>query len=101
MSFNSTDLNAIAQTNWHWIEEMGWHDGKTVLEALALVCSEVGEAINECRGPEPTEKFRLELADIILRTGDLAYSLNIDLGQACIDKININRVNGNYKNRVN
>lgn len=28
------------------VERMGWHN-KTVLEALALIASEVGEAVNE------------------------------------------------------
>lgn len=57
--------------HYDWIERMCWHNN-TVLEALALIASEVGEAVNECRGEAPTEAFGEELADIILRVADLA-----------------------------
>lgn len=65
------NINDICTQHYDWVERMGWHN-KTVLEALALVASEVGEAINECRGEAPTEAFGEELADIILRVADLA-----------------------------
>lgn len=51
---------------------MGWHN-KMPLKALALVASEVGEAINECRNEKPSKAFSEEVADIILRALDLAY----------------------------
>lgn len=71
-------INEIAKLNYEWVEKMGWHE-KTVLEALALVASEVGEAINECRNESPTERFGEELADIILRVSDIAYWQGIDI----------------------
>ena len=61
-----------------WVTRMGWTDA-TVLESLALVVSEVGEAINECRGAQPTDNFKIELADICLRVFALAENQNIDI----------------------
>ena len=37
-------LNEIATKHNEWVERMGWHN-KTVLEALALIASEVGEDV--------------------------------------------------------
>ncbi|MEW6996485.1 MazG nucleotide pyrophosphohydrolase domain-containing protein [Colwelliaceae bacterium BS250] len=71
-------INDIAEQNYLWVEKMGWHN-KTPLEALALVASEVGEAINECRGEKPSDAFGEELADIILRVLDIAHWQEIDI----------------------
>ena len=86
-------LNEIAEKHHHWVDHMGWHN-KTVLESLALIASEVGEAINECRGEEPTEKLGAELSDIILRTLDLMISRGIDPEAAVLAKMAKNETNG-------
>ena len=78
-------LNDIAFDQWALIEQLDWHN-KTPLECLALICSEVGEAANECRGAEPTERLGEELADIILRTLDLAAELDYNIEQLIADK---------------
>jgi len=78
---------------------MGWHN-KTVLESLALIASEVGEAINECRGEAPTPNFQTELADIILRVADLAEWQGIDIAQAICDKMRINEERGTRGRRI-
>jgi len=72
------DLNAISRTHHDWVERMGWHN-KTMLESLALIASEIGEAAAECIGGLNRTRFGEELADIILRTVDLAYTERIDL----------------------
>ena len=72
------NINKLAEENYNWVERMGWHN-KTTLEALALVASEVGEAINECRGETPTAEFPEELADIVLRVLDIAHWQGIDM----------------------
>lgn len=72
------DINQIAEQNYLWVEKMGWHN-KTTLEALALVASEVGEAINECRDEKPSDAFGEELADIILRVLDIAHWQGINI----------------------
>lgn len=87
-------LKDIAQKNYDWVERMGWHN-KTPLEALALVASEVGEAINECRNEEPTEAFAEELADIILRVVDLAQWQGINIEEEVLKKIHKNELRGN------
>ncbi|RHW76798.1 MazG nucleotide pyrophosphohydrolase domain-containing protein [Colwellia sp. RSH04] len=86
-------INQIAEENYQWVESMGWHN-KSVLEALALVASEVGEAINECRHEEPTPAFQEELADIILRVLDIAHWQGINIEEAISQKMAINQTRG-------
>lgn len=74
------DLNAISRTHYAWVERMGWHN-KTLLESLALIASEIGEAAAECIGGFNRNRFGEELADIILRTVDLAYTESVDLNE--------------------
>ena len=82
-------LTQIAQNHWDWVEKMGWHN-KTVLESLALIASEVGESVNECRGEQPTPLLGGELADIILRVIDLSVSQNIDIEREVLAKMALN-----------
>lgn len=86
-------LKELAAKHYQWVEKMGWHN-KTALEALALVASEVGEAVNECRGEKPTEEFGEELADIVLRVIDLAHWQGVDIEAQVIRKMQINEVRG-------
>jgi NTP pyrophosphatase (non-canonical NTP hydrolase) len=74
------DINKTAELHWEWIKKLGWNN-KLVLEELALVASEVGEAINECRGSKPTDHFGEELADIILRVFGVAKHQGIDIDE--------------------
>ena len=90
----SVSINEIAKSNFAWVEQMGWHN-KTVLEALALVASEVGEAINECRHAKPSEQFGEELADVVLRVLDIAHWQGIDMEKALLAKMEKNKVRGN------
>lgn len=92
-------INTIARRQFDWVERMGWHN-KTVLEALALISSEVGEAVNECRGEKPTENFGEELADIILRTVDLAEMCGINIGDAILKKMEVNEQRGTRGRRI-
>jgi NTP pyrophosphatase (non-canonical NTP hydrolase) len=87
------NINDIAARQFDWVERMGWHN-KTVLEALALIASGVGEAVNECRGAAPTEAFGEELADIILRVADLAQWQGVDLAAQITRKMQINEQRG-------
>jgi len=86
-------INEIAKKNYEWVDKMGWHN-KTPLEALALVASEVGEAINECRNESPTDEFGEELADIVLRVVDLAYWQGIDIEKEILLKMKKNDQRG-------
>lgn len=93
------DINELAVRQYDWVERMGWHN-KTVLEALALIASEVGEAVNECRGEKPSREFGSELADIILRTLDLAEWQGIDLDKEIVAKMAINEQRGTRGRRI-
>lgn len=73
------NLDEIANQHHGWVERMGWHN-KTVLESLALIASEIGEAAGECvDGMVIPERFGEELADIILRCVDLAKTEGVNL----------------------
>ncbi len=93
------ELKEICTKHYDWVERMGWHN-KTVLEALALIASEVGEAVNECRGEKPTEHLGEELADIILRVADLAQWQGIDLDAQVARKMAINEERGTRGRRI-
>ena len=92
-------INYICRKQYEWGERMGWHN-KTVLEALALIASEVGEAVNECRGDAPTPAFGEELADIILRVADLAQWQRINLAAEIACKMAKNEERGTRGRRV-
>lgn len=92
-------INSIAAKQFDWVERMGWHN-KTVLEALALIASEVGEAVNECRGEVPSAEFGTELADIILRVADLAQWQGINLAETIANKMAINEQRGTRGRRI-
>ncbi|TQV77203.1 hypothetical protein FLL45_04450 [Aliikangiella marina] len=93
------NIKTLCEKQYGWVERMGWHN-KSVLESLALVASEVGEAVNECRGDQPTPEFGSELADIVLRVADLAQSQGIDLEQCIIDKMAANEARGTRGRKV-
>lgn len=92
-------INELAEKQYDWVERMGWHN-KTVLEALALIASEVGEAVNECRGEAPTPEFGTELADIILRVVDLAQWQGINLEEVLAAKMLTNEERGTRGRRI-
>jgi len=98
-TFSQNNLNWLASRQYEWVQRMGWHN-KSVLEALALIASEVGEAVNECRGDEPSEKFGEELADIILRTLDLAMWQGLDIEKLIADKMTKNEINGTRGRKI-
>lgn len=87
------ELSAAAQECWINSELHGFHepslDGhvSTHAERLMLIVSECSEALEELRKPEyDATAFGAELADIVIRTFDLAVSADIDIGQAIQDK---------------
>ena len=87
------DINKIAEEHYEWLKEMNWTHA-TPLESLALIASEVGEAVNECRGAKPTDKLGSELADIILRVVGLSQHLGIDISAELLAKMEKNKQRG-------
>ena len=88
------DLNDLAYRHHEWLKSVGWTGKHTPLEELALIASEVGEAANECRGEEPTDRLGEELADIILRTLGMAHGRGINIQQEVWSKMAKNRERG-------
>lgn len=95
------EFNELARKHNDWRNAQAYRDA-TVLEHLALLASEVGEVVNECRGD--TDDFsiaaRLELADVVLRAMGIADAFGFDLEQAIKDKIEINKARGNNNRKV-
>lgn len=74
-----------------------------VAEKLCLIHSEVSEAMEGARKNLPDDKLphrsmiEVELADAIIRIGDLAGALDLDLGGAIAEKMAFNAVRPDHK----
>ena len=74
-----------------FVIKMGWDNSKTPLEAVALIHEEAAELGHELRqGNIDRHKVGFELADLILRTVDLAGELGIDITSSTAAKIEYN-----------
>ena len=58
---------------------------------LALIHSEVSEALEVFRKTHDLQDFAYELADIVIRVGQLAHGLGIDLDKAVDEKLSYNK----------
>ncbi len=92
-------ITELAKEHNKWLVEMGWNKTNP-LEQLALIASEIGEAVNECRGTEPTDKLGSELADIMLRTMGMAEQFGINIEAEIVMKMAKNFSKGNFKDRL-
>lgn len=71
-------------------DELDPNDVHHVLSKLALIHSEVSEALEAARKGDD-ENFAEELADILIRIFDLAGATRVNLGFALIQKMNKNK----------
>lgn len=77
-------------------ESKGWHipthfdETDAVARKLALIHSEVSEALEALRHDD-LANFAEELADTVIRILHLAAGLDINLGRALLDKVEVNR----------
>ncbi len=95
-------INEMIAAAYEAAKEKGWHqEGKpfNIPEKLALIHSEVSEALEAYRNNEPLIWFEAsgkpqgmatELADVVIRIADLCGKLNIDLEEAISTKMAYN-----------
>lgn len=100
---NQPSLAQIVAQVWADMETKGFHAGRgtsrdDTLVRLCLVHTEVGEAAQVVKrhwaeGAPDWVRGQLadELADIVIRVADLSGCLGIDLQQAVLDKMAVNR----------
>jgi NTP pyrophosphatase (non-canonical NTP hydrolase) len=93
-------LNEICDEAYNNAKEKGWHENFNAMEKLALIHSEVSEAVEDYRYSKMETYFEAdgkpcgfpsELADIVIRVGDLAKYLGIDLEEIIKMKMTYNK----------
>ena len=99
-------ISEMQQQAWQNSEDHGFHSGAentNIPTKLMLIVCEAAEAMEDFRkkGADPSkmtyseklkpEGFPSELADILIRVGDLAGILGIDLEAAVVEKMAYNR----------
>lgn len=98
--FYGLTIKEMQDQSWQGAEEKGFHidqlnDRNGTLIRLCLIHSEVSEAVQEVKRHGLTEesKARLvdELSDVLIRCGDMAGCLGLDLEKAVRDKIAFNK----------
>ena len=98
------DIAKMQQEAWQTSEDHGFHNGPEQLNIptkLMLIACEVAEVMEEYRKPDRQNWYRneagkpegiaAELADIVIRVGDLAGILGIDLDKAVEYKMAYNK----------
>lgn len=107
MNRRGLQIREIAAIAHETAVKKGWYDNgpRNVGEVLALMHSELSEALEEWRSGRPLteiryqetgerlpkpEGFPIELADCIIRLCDTANALNIDLEEAIVLKMHYN-----------
>lgn len=92
----------LVEDSWQVAEDHGFHSGRTntrddTIVRLCLIHSEVSEAVQEVKrhgvdSPEVLSDLSMELADILIRVGDLCGCLGLNLEGAVKTKMDANRL---------
>ena len=75
---------------WNVLTPEQWEDTYKIPGVLALIHSEVSEALEGFRAGDKAN-FEEELADVVIRVLDCATGLGLDLDKAVADKLMKNR----------
>lgn len=95
--------NESRKAGWYTNLETGKELDRNIPEMLCLIHSEISEAMEGYRKGLKDDKLphrkmiEVELADAIIRIGDLACHLNLDVGGAILEKIQYNRSREDHK----
>jgi len=79
----------VAERAYQVAKKNGFYDNPDILDLLNEIKGEVDEAIEEWNNKEMS-KFKLELADIILRTLSLSRYLRFDIDKFLREKMDYN-----------
>jgi NTP pyrophosphatase (non-canonical NTP hydrolase) len=97
-------INELINNSYKTAKSKGWWDdeNRNIPELLALIHSEVSEALEEYRenghekkyyrkNDNKPEGFIYELADILIRVADMSAHYKLDLENALIEKMDFNK----------
>lgn len=99
-TFLQSSAHEVAVEHGFWPAELVFEKNDyvydlIVAQKMALIQAEVTEALEELRLDSPLaerkDKIKEELADVVIRTMDLAEALGLDLAEAIHDKIEKNK----------
>lgn len=101
------NVNQLSEFCYNQSKEAGWHDNEREIGTmLMLIVSEVAEAMEGDRknlmdDHLPHRKMiEVELADAVIRIGDLAGKLRLDLGGAIDEKLAYNKSRKDWTKEV-
>lgn len=87
----SAEIRAVNTANgWNVTTEEDWNNPYKIPAVLALVHSEVSEALEAFRKND-RENLIEELSDVVIRVLDLVGAFPVDFEQRILDKIEYNR----------